>query len=50
MLCADGKADSIRKELADNGLALTALVPVGEGLYPAANGIPMTWTAAAKKI
>ena len=43
-------ADSIRKELADNGLALTALVPVGEGLYPAANGIPMTWTAAAKKI
>jgi len=42
-------ADSIRKELSDNGLSLEALIPIGEGLYPAADGIPMTWTAAAKK-
>lgn len=41
-------ADSIRQELADNGLALEALIPIGEGLYPAAEHQPMTWTAAAR--
>lgn len=40
---------SIRQELADNGLELTALIPVGEGLYPDAEHRPMTWTAAAKR-
>ncbi|MBR4200580.1 MAG: methyltransferase domain-containing protein [Oscillospiraceae bacterium] len=44
---------SIEKELADNGLRLTALVPVGQGLYPMAaeyRDEPMTWTAAAVRI
>ena len=41
---------SIEQELADNSLRLTALVPVGQGLYPMAaehREEPMTWTAAA---
>lgn len=40
---------AIEKELADNGLRLRALVPVGQGLYPlpdACHDEPMTWTAA----
>lgn len=41
---------TIEKELADNGLRLVALVPIGQGLYsmPADyRNEPMTWTAAA---
>ena len=43
-------ADTIRQELADNGLRLEALIPVGEGLYPDAEHCPMTWTAAARRM
>lgn len=41
---------ALEKELADNGLRLAALVPIGQGLYPMPaeyRGEPMTWTAAA---
>lgn len=44
---------SLEKELADNGLRLAALVPIGQGLYPmpaAYRGEPMTWTAAVTRI
>lgn len=44
---------AIAQELADNGLRLAALVPVGQGLYPMKAGFrdePMTWTAAAVRI
>lgn len=43
---------AIEKELADHGLRLAALVPIGQGLYPMAaefRNEPMTWTAAAVK-
>ncbi len=45
--------ESIRKELADNGLELVALVPIGQGLYPLPAEYrkePMTWTAAVRKV
>lgn len=45
-------SESIRRELADNGLMLDALIPVGQGLYPVPAGYrnePMTWTAAVHK-
>ena len=44
---------AIEKELADNGLQLAALVPIGQGLYPMPaeyRNEPMTWTAAAIRI
>ena len=44
--------ESIRRELADNGLILDALVPIGQGLYPLSaeyRNEPMTWTAAVRK-
>ncbi len=44
---------AIEKELADNGLRLAALVPIGQGLYPMPaefRNEPMTWTAAAVRI
>ena len=44
--------ESIRQELADNGLQLDALIPIGQGLYPVPAGYrnePMTWTAAVRK-
>ncbi|MBQ8921895.1 MAG: methyltransferase domain-containing protein [Oscillospiraceae bacterium] len=42
--------ESVAEELAANGLKLTALVPVGQGLYPLPaeyRGEPVTWTACA---
>ena len=44
---------ALEKELADNGLRLAALVPIGQGLYPMPaeyRNEPMTWTAAAVRI
>lgn len=44
---------ALEKELADNGLRLAALVPIGQGLYPMPaeyRGEPMTWTAAVTRI
>ena len=43
-------ADSIQRELAENGFALEALIPVGQGLYPLPadyRAEPVAWTAAA---
>lgn len=45
--------ESIAQELRDNGLALEALVPIGQGLYPLPaqyRGEPMTWTAAVRRL
>ncbi len=44
--------DTLTEELAANGLRLTALVPVGQGLYPLPaeyRSEPMTWTACVQK-
>ncbi|MBR6106860.1 MAG: glycosyltransferase [Oscillospiraceae bacterium] len=44
--------ETLREELAANGLRLTALVPVGQGLYPLPaeyRSEPMTWTACVQK-
>ena len=41
--------ESIRRELAQNGLRLVALIPIGQGLYQLPDEFcdePMTWTAA----
>ena len=44
--------ERIEKELAENGLCLAAMLPVGEGLYPLAKQYekePVSWTAVIKK-
>lgn len=44
--------ETLSEELAANGLRLTALVPVGQGLYPLPaeyRSEPMTWTACVEK-
>lgn len=41
--------DLIRRELADQGMTLEALIPIGEGLYPESEGCPPAWVAAAKR-
>lgn len=43
--------ETLQKELADHGLALEALIPIGQGLYPMPSAFrnePMTWTAAVR--
>lgn len=44
--------ESIRKEAANHGLQVEAMIPIGQGLYPVPatyRNEPMTWTAAIRK-